>query len=76
MMGLQYSRMEMELYSISNSNMETLVDNGNKSIVSKYLFLGEAMEEIKEKTGINNYNVEMKMLWNENLGDGFKDFVS
>ena len=34
------------------------------------------MDEIKEKTGINNYNVEMKMLWNENLGDGFKDFVS
>ena len=39
-------------------------------------FLGEAIDEIKEKTGIDNYNVEMKMLWNEQLGDGFKEWVN
>jgi len=55
-----------------------IFEDGNGIIFNfefKYGDFGEAMDEIKEKTGINNYNVEMKMLWNENLGDGFKDFV-
>jgi len=53
-------------------------EDGNGVIfnfVFNYGDFGEAIDEIKEKTGIDNYNVEMKMLWNEQLGDGFKEWV-
>jgi len=43
----------------------------------KYGDFGEAKDAIKEKTGVDNYNVEMKMVYDETsaLGEGFREWI-
>ena len=39
--------------------------------------LGEAYDEVKEKAGhwTERYNVQVKIIWNEEMGEGFKEIV-
>ena len=37
--------------------------------------VGEAYGDIKELTGVHNYNIQFKWVWIESMGEGFKDMV-
>ena len=71
----------MMLWNHMNSllNMEILVYLKNRfkcKMISPNI-LGEAYDEVKEKAGhwTERYNVQIKIIWNEEMGEGFKEIV-
>ena len=36
---------------------------------------GEAFTEVKEKSGHSTYNVRIKYIWNEDMGEAWKELV-
>jgi len=42
----------------------------------EYGDFGEAYTEVKEQTGQERYNVKIKFIWTEELGEGWKKIVS
>ena len=71
----------MMLWNHMNSllNMEILVylQNSFKYKRISPNILGEAYDEVKEKAGhwTERYNVQIKIIWNEEMGEGFKEIV-
>ena len=43
--------------------------------IDSITYVGEAYSDIKEQTGVENYNIQFKWVWVESMGESFKDMV-
>ena len=41
----------------------------------KFFFIGDTINSIREETGENKYNMRIKMVWAEFMGEGYKHVV-
>ena len=46
-----------------------------ETFVYEVFFIGDTIDSIREETGENKYNMRIKMVWAEFMGEGYKHVV-
>ena len=65
-----------ELLRVENGEITVRDGMGNEyTMTVEYGDFGEVNSEIQEKTGVNRYNFQLKMIFTEGMAEGFREMV-